>query len=359
MEQEFSLLKALKIVMDKFKLVVIASIAVAVITAGISLLLPNYYEASTTFYAASPDLSDPTPISTSQRKINVYGNDEDLDRLLSISRSNQLFEYMIDTFALYDHYDIATDDSKAPYKVKKKLLKHMEVLKTKFGAISLTVEDKDPSFASAMANAFRNRISIIAQNLIKDSQQKTIQSYTSNIAEKEKSLQQLVDTLSILREKYGIIDATSQGEVLAQNSADANFSFTEAKATLKAMKDMGMPQDSVNKVIAKVAGLTSKRVTVDKQLKQFNEGISTVKTLENQLVITNDQVSLMKERLRQLESAYLSPFTSLHVVEEAIAPVVKSRPRRSLLVLAAGMLTFILTSLGLLLRDSLKKVDWT
>ena len=35
-----------------------ASFLAAVIAAGISLALPNYYEASTQFYAASPDLRD-------------------------------------------------------------------------------------------------------------------------------------------------------------------------------------------------------------------------------------------------------------------------------------------------------------
>jgi uncharacterized protein involved in exopolysaccharide biosynthesis len=359
MEEDFSLVKAIQIVIKKIRIILIASIVVALVTAGVSLMLPNYYEASSTFYAASPDLSAPTPISTSQQRINVYGNDEDLDRLLSIARSNQLLNYLIDSFNLYDHYEIADGDPKKLYKVNKKLLKHMNVLKTKYGAISLSVEDKDPVFAADMANASRNQISNIAQNLIKQSQQKTIGNYTASIADKETILNKLSDSLAVLRTKYGIIDAETQGEVLATSSADASFSLSEARATLEMMEKLNMPQDSINRIRARVAGLSSKNSMVSKNLKQFNEGISSIKNLENEVKINSDQISLMKERLSQLIAAYSSPFSSLHVVEEAITPVMKSRPRRSLWVIGAGMLTFVLMSLSLLLMDSLKKIDWS
>ena len=359
MEEDFSLIKAIQIILRKIRIILIASVVVALVTAGVSLLLPNYYEASTTFYAASPDLSVPTPLSTSQQRVNVYGNDEDLDRLLSISRSNQLLNFLIDTFNLYDHYEIPVDDPQKLYKVNKKLLKHINVLKTKYGAISLAVEDKDPVFSAKVANTSRNQISTIAQNLIKESQQKTLVNYTSNISTKVAALKQLSDSLTILRERYGIIDAETQGEVLATSSADASYSLSEAKATLKKMEELNMPQDSINQVKAKVAGLFSKNSMVSKNRKQFNEGISSIKSLENELKINSDQVSLIKERLSQLNAAYSSPFTSLHVVEEAIVPVMKSRPRRSLWVIGAGMLTLVLLSLSLLLKDSLKKIDWS
>ncbi len=358
MAEDYSLISVAKFLLSKIRWILILSFVVALLTAGTSLLLPNYYEASTIFYAASPDLSAPAPLSTTQQKVQVYGNDEDLDRLLSIANSNQLSEFLIDSFNLYEHYDIERNAVKASYKVRKKLRKHMNVLKTKFGAIDLSVEDKVPDMAASISNAARAKISVIAQSLIKDSQGKTLTNYTQNIRDKESALKVLTDSISILRERYGIIDAESQGEVLTTISAQANFNFSESQARLKAMEEMNMPQDSINRLRAVISGLRSKRATVNSQLKQFNKGITQLKSMENQLILTNDQVGLMKERLSQLVAAYNNPFTTLHVVEEALVPEAKSRPKRSLIVIGAAFLTFIFISLGMLLMDSLRKIDW-
>jgi uncharacterized protein involved in exopolysaccharide biosynthesis len=358
MAEEFSLISVIRFLLKKIRWILILSFLVALVTAGITLLLPNYYETSTAFYAASPDLSSPTPLSVSQQKINVYGNDEDLDRLLSIAHSNQLSQFLIDSFNLYQHYDIDPAEEKSSYKVRKRLDKHMEVLKTKFGAIDLSIEDLDPIKAADMANASRNKISSIAQELIKDSQKKTIANYSENIEDKHQALKILIDSISVLRDRYGIIDVESQGEVLATSSANSSFSLSEAQARLKAMEEMSMPGDSINRVKARVAGLRNKKANISRQLEQFNKGITRIKSLDNQLVLNNDQIGLMKERLSQLKAAYENPFTSLHVVEEAMVPVIKSRPKRSLIVIGATILTFIFVSMSLLLMDSLSKINW-
>lgn len=358
MAEEFSLISVIRFLLKKIRWILIMSFLVALVTTGITLLLPDYFKASTVFYAASPDLSSPTPLSVSQQKVNVYGNDEDLDRLLSIANSIQLSEFLIDSFNLYQHYNIDPKGKKSSYKVRKCLNKHMEILKTKFGAIDLSIEDIDPIKAADMTNAARNKISSIAQDLIKESQKKTIINYSENIEDKVQVLKSLTDTISLLRDRYGIIDAESQGEVLATSSANASFSLSDAQARLKAMEAMSMPGDSINRVKTQIAGLRSKNANVSKQLDKFNKGITQIKILDNQLVLTNDQVGLMKERLSQLTAAYEHPFTSLHVVEEAMAPVIKSRPKRSLIVIGVAILTVIFISMGLLLIDSLSKINW-
>ena len=358
MNNDYSLIHVIKTLLHKSKVILLSAFLVSLVTAGITLIMPNYYKGLTTFYAASPDLSSPTPIGSSSQKINVYGNDEDLDRLLSISSSSDVLDYLIDSFNLYEHYEIDRTEIKGSYKVRKKLLKLYNVIKTKYGAISLSIEDKDPSIASAMANAARNKISELSQGMVKQSQQQTLNNYYTSIIDKENTISLLSDSLAVLRTSSGVIDAETQGEVLSLNSADANFALSEAQAVLGAMKEMNIPQDSLNKIKATIAGLKSKKNNIDRTLGQFNKGISPIKSLENQLVIYNDQLSLLKERKSQLSATFNSSFTALHVVEEAQIPVVKSRPVRSLIVIGAGLLTIILVSMTILLSESLRKIDW-
>ena len=53
-------------------------------TAIISLFLPNYYQSTTTFYAASPDLGMPDPVGEMEKYRDYYGEDTDNDRILTI-----------------------------------------------------------------------------------------------------------------------------------------------------------------------------------------------------------------------------------------------------------------------------------
>ena len=75
-------------------------------TAIIALFLPNYYQSTTTFYAASPDLGKPEAVGEIERDRDIYGEDTDNDRLLTIAQSNEIVSYLIQKFKLYEHYDI-------------------------------------------------------------------------------------------------------------------------------------------------------------------------------------------------------------------------------------------------------------
>ncbi len=358
MENDYSIIEAIKVLKIHWKKLLLWSVLVTIITAGISLFLPNYYAASTTFYAASPDLAAPAPLSVSDDRTQVYGGDNDIDRILSIASSYEIVDFLIDTFNLYHHYNIEKNSDNGHYKVREKFLSLYEVTKTKFGGINLTVEDTSPEVAAQLANTARDYISVEAQQLVKKAQKKTIENYQNNILNKEADLKIITDSLTRLKAFYNIIDPTTQGEVISQNQASVDLSLREAEGKLSAMEKMDMPSDSLNKVKAQISGLRNKKKTVDQQTEKFTSGISVIKALESTVVIKNDQVSLMKERYGQLISTYGAPFTSIHVVEEAKTPIIKSRPKRSIFTIAAFMLTFGVLSLVLLFSASLKKIDW-
>ena len=114
-------------------------------TAIIALFLPNYYQSTTTFYAASPDLGKPEAVGEIERDREIYGEDTDNDRLLTIAQSNEIAGYLIEKFKLYDHYDIDRTNRKSKDKVRKKFRGLYNVEKTKYEAIEISVEDKDLS----------------------------------------------------------------------------------------------------------------------------------------------------------------------------------------------------------------------
>ena len=57
-------------------------------------------------------------------------------------------------------------------------------------------------------------------------------------------------------------------------------------------------------------------------------------------------------------SSYSSPFPSLHIIELANTPLIKSRPKRSMYVIGAALFAFLLTTLAAIVIDASKSVKW-
>lgn len=321
-----SLLSLLKIFKKWFKAIFIVCAIAVIGTIVLSLSMDNYFKSTTTFYAASSDLAKPSPIGGFEINIDYYGRDEDIDRLLSIANSGELAWRLIDEFDLSTHYEIKSDSQKGKFKVREHFNKLFTVQKNKFDAIEISIEDKDPEIAKKVANRAREVLSEIAQRTIKSSQQVQIDQYEKNIATKTSNLDSLTRKIEIEKDEYGIFDTEYQGQAL-----------TEALAT----------------------ATTSQQIkTIKDQIKSFTKGVSRVKVLEQEQKEFGLQLSLDKERYKQLISARESDFSAIHLIELAEPPLVKSRPRRSILVIASGLISLFFSLLAVLVVEKYRSINW-
>jgi len=359
MEQKDNLLGVVQSLWRWRKPILIVSFVAAVGTAIITLFLPNYFKATTTFLAASPDQAAPELISgkNNQRSF-YYGSGEDIDRLLTIAESSELVNFLVDSFNLYEHYDIDTTLEKAPFRVREKFFGLYEVEKTKRDAITLSIEDKERELSAKMANAARIKVDEIAQRLIKEGQQKAIETFKRDIQEKQRQIGMLSDTLARLRSTYGVYNANAQAESLTAQMSEAEAKLTRNRARLNALKNKpSVPRDSIIFLDAMVQGFEQEVENLQSRMETFNDGIGRVNTLDRQHDEATIQLSESMERLKTWQSVYESNTPAIILVEKASVPVVKSRPKRSIIVLAAGAIAFIFMSLAALLLDNYP-VDW-
>ncbi len=334
----------------------------------ITLLLDNYYKATTIFYPASPELANPELIFGYTSKVTEYfGSDRDLDRLVEISVSNEVVDYMVSKFKLYDHYDIDSTSKEGPYKVRKQFRKLYSVLKNRNDAIELSIEDTDAQLASTMANAARDKINMIGQRLIKSSQATLLATFEDNMTRKRTELAILGDSLNTLKKFYNIYDAGSQGGQLAQNLTKAEAEIIRGRARLEVLENNPLiPQDTIQYIKADVrayerelARLTSPNVKDDRlNLERFNEGLPKVSILADLHFQGRKQLSYDLERYNQILAAYKTDIPSLQLVETAETPRIKSRPGRTIIVLAAVVAAFFFSILGALIADAYQEVNW-
>ncbi len=357
--QDDSLIDVLALVYKRRKLIISVTLITAFLTAGLSLLLPNYYEASTQFYAASPDLAQPSPLGNLPDNKQIYGTDQDIDRLISISKSNTIQNYLIDSFDLYNHYKIKEEDPKAKYRLLLKLNKLYNTTKTKYDAIRLSVEDKDPQVAMRMANAARTKIDSLAREMIKSSQRKLIDSYKSSQEEKQAFYSDIQDSLYQARVIFGIFNTQSQGEAYGASIVELEGSIQSYAARVKMLKNMtGIPSDSIAMSEAKLYGFRNQYQNLKKSIDAYNSGYPLIVQYERELKDFGDQLNLDKERLKQLKAIYNSNVSALHVVEKADIPVIKSRPKRSYIVIGATILCAILMTLWVVVVDQINNLNW-
>ena len=357
--QNDGLIDVLALLYKKSRSIIFTCLATGLIAAGLSLTLANYYEASTQFYAASPDLAQPNPIGNLPDAKRIYGNDYDVDRLISISKSNTLKNHIIDSFDLYKHYDIDSTKSKAKYKLLQKLDKLYNTTKTKYDAINLSFEDKDPVLAANMANAARVKIDALAQEMIKESQSKLISRYESNVKDKEKQYNAISDSLDFTRKEYKIFNTQSQGEAFGTSIVElegAIQNYTARVKVLKASEDV--KKDSLAITEAMLAGFRSQYANLKESINDYNSGYTDILRYERMLKDFGDQLNIDKERLKQLKAAYSSQVSAIHVVEKAEVPPHKSRPKRSYIVLGVMILTGVLMGFWFVLRDQFAKNNW-
>lgn len=361
MEQKDNLLEVIGTLLKWRKSLLILCGITAITSVIVSLVLPNYYQAKTIFLAVSPDQAMPDLIfSRTPVRSQYYGNENDIDRLLTIAESNELIDYLVDTFQLFEHYDIDPDHPKGRYMIRQAFTKLYTVNKTKRDAISLTVEDKNRELSMHIANAAREKIDMIARELIKDNLEKTLLTYEESIQTQQKEVDFLSDTLMSLRRKYGIFNAVTQTEFLTNQLLESESKLAKDQGRLQALQQQGsrIPPDTIAYLQANVRGLEQAIDTIHNRIDRMNAGLPMVSIIERRYYESSAELTDVMERYKKWQNTFDSEIPAVILVESATLPDIKSRPRRSLIVIASLVVVMLFSIIAILLIETYRDVEW-
>jgi tyrosine-protein kinase Etk/Wzc len=355
MTNEYSMLNLIQTILRWKKHISFAVLGIGALSAIILLFKPNYYKAETTFYAASPFLADPSPLGYESSSNYIYGGSADLDRLFSIVSSDEMCMHLIKKFDLYKHYGIDSTSSKGRYEMFVSFRDNFKISKSKYDALVLSVEDTDPKTAADIANEARNKTDLMAQDLVKSAQKKTINSFY--IAEKDQENRTVIlsDAIKSIKNKYALIEPSFQGRALAEEIVKTQGALAESNAKAQYYSQYETKKDSTLKYRAMAAGHKSKLAQLQSSLAIFNKGVDELKALEQAHGRASDQHSIAVEKERLLSSSVNSEFTTIHVISKAYMPEHKSRPKRAIIVLASMLIALLASILGILVIHSINQ----
>jgi len=340
-----------------------------VVSALLSLLLPNYYQGKTVFYAASQDLFKPEKVfGGGSTEMYYYGSGEDIDRILTVGNSHGIVDFLIDSFDLWSVYKIKPGTPKAKFKMRKAFRENFKILLTKQDALELTVEDVDPERAAAMANVATRMIDHEVKSIIKNSQISLAASYQRSINSKEKLMQNNLDTLVYYRAKTGIYHPAGQTEILSTRVTEVTNSVEREKASLESLKKGSLSnklRDSIQVIQARISGydrelaiLNGDDPTSNYSLKNFNKAKGKIELLESRYYRSYEQIGYDLEKLKLYNAAIDIDVPTLHVIEAAEVPLYKARPKRSVIVIACTIAAFLFSVATVLALESYRQMDW-
>ena len=351
------------------RFIILMTAVVFVISCLLSLLMKNYYEGKTVFYAASQDLFKPEKVfGGGTQEMYYYGSGEDIDRILTVGNSNEILDQLIDSFDLWSVYKVKNTGPKAKFKMRKLFRENYDIILTKQDALELTIEDTDPKRAADMANAATQMIEGRVRSIIANSQRALIDSYTTSIKGKEKIMQDISDSLVYYRQKTGIFDSHAQTEILATRITEVTNDVEREKASLQSLQKMDLSpklKDSIQILQARITGYEREMAVLNGadpksnySLKNFNTAKGKIELLESRYARAYEQIGYDLEKIKFYSAAVEIKVPALHMIEHAEVPLYKSRPKRSVIVLAFTVAAFLFSIAAALTVESYRQFDW-
>ncbi len=252
MEQSNDLIRLLQIIFKWKKPIIIVTIVVALVSCGVTLLMPNYYKSSVNFYPSNPIMTDRQVLYSQiagEIEIDYFGSPGDIDRMLTLANASSLVDYIINHFHLMEHYDIDSTSKYGRYNVKKEFLENYSAIETDYGAIEISVWDQDKNLAMEMANHIVATIDQHNKELLLRDKKLVVKTFQQQVAQKEVIVNQLSDSIAAMRtsgstpEKMLIMDERLRNAVadlntnrmlLEQNQTAVNTDFSTVHITEEA-----------------------------------------------------------------------------------------------------------------------------
>lgn len=178
---------------------ILAIIASIIIT--LPAIMPPYYSSKAEFYPANPSAIDRNTLFSTEREnyIAYFGSTDDIDRIISLSRSSGLAGYIIDKYKLLDVYDIDTTKVKEwKYSVRKEFDDKYSSSKTDRNSIEINILDTDPYRASDIVKDIVTWLDERNMGMIQENKNKTLEELKEKINAKSSEIEMLSDSATKL-----------------------------------------------------------------------------------------------------------------------------------------------------------------
>jgi tyrosine-protein kinase Etk/Wzc len=369
---EISLLDLLIILARRKWLILKFTFGFALIALIISLLLPKRYTALTTVLPPQQNSSLSSALMSQIGNLGTLGalagssmglkNPNDM--FVAMFKSRTVEDAMIERFGLMKEYHQEYMST-----ARKAFESHATVESgAKDNLIHISVQDKDPKRAAAMANAYVEEYRQLSQHLaISEASQRRL-FFEQQLEQAKDNLANAEEALKETQQKTGMIQLDSQARALIESAAQLRAQITAKEVQLQGMRTYGTNEnadvvqaqqelDSMRAQLAKLGGSaddTSGGLILPRgQVPQV--GVEYIRKLRD----VKYRETIFEILARQFELAKLDEAKEgalIQVVDPAIVPDYKSFPKRGLIIVVAAIAGMFIGIFVALFKEGMERL---
>lgn len=333
------------IVLAKHKKRIIGTTFVAaLLSIGVSLILPSIYQATTRLLPPQQSQSGAMALLSQLGGVagtaaGAAGLKNPNDLYIGMLKSRTVADRLIAQFDLKKVYNTDSQDI-----ARQKLEANTNISSGKDGLITIDVEDKDRKRVAPLANAYVNELFMLTKTLaVTEASQRRVfyerqlEAAKDNLAKAEMELKSTLDTRGVIS-----VDAESRAVLETVGKLKAQVSAKEIQlSSMRAFVTEANPD--YRRVEEELIGLRAELSRLENGRNDGSAGVAKQGGLENVKVLREVKYQQMLYELlaKQYEAARIDEAKDpsvIQVLDQAVEPERKSKPKRALIVL---MLTLI------------------
>jgi uncharacterized protein involved in exopolysaccharide biosynthesis len=365
-EEEINLLELLRVVVRNLPLITKITTAAVILSVIYSLTLDNVYTAKASLLPPQKDSGGGAAALLASMGGGLAGLAGGLgsssDVYLGILKSRTVADSVIKRLDLHTEFE-----SKNADKTRKKLQDMVKFQAGKDGIITITADHKDPAKAALLANTFIDELQkkSMQLNLTKASTERSF--LEKRLVVVKQDLKAAEDEMKLFQEKNKTIKADSQAAAAIEGIARLRAEMVSKEVQLAALRN-SMTDESAE-VRTLLAGITKLRGQLNSMSGSGGEG-GVIPSVGNapsigveyirRLRELKTQEALYEQLTKQFELAKINEArdsSSIQVLDEAVAPLLKSKPKRSLIVILSVLTAFFCSIFLVFIKEYLAKLS--
>ncbi len=302
-------------IMQWWKPIGITTLVGGLLAFGISYTIKPRFKSTAVFYpAVTQSVSNLMDVKGGSGKdFLVYGEESEAERVIQILNANEIREFIVKKYNLWDHYEINEESPKAYTKMYKKFNENISFRRTEYNSVEISVLDTDPNKAAGMANDMLFMLDSLKNRIQRERAAEGLRVVQTKYEEMEQRIHLIGDSLSSIRAK-GVNDYESQSEVLNKELAAALAKNNQAGVR-----------------------------AIQAQLDTLAKYGSAYLALSGQLELLTEQQILLERKLEEVKADAESSIKQIMPIDYGYPADSKTYPKRSLIAIGASFFSFVLS----------------
>ncbi len=347
-EDEIDLFELFRVLVKHWKLVILMPFLVAVLVAVYSLTLPNHYKASSTIFVHSSGKLSALSSLPFAGMIPGLGGGGGSEYLMVYLKSRTMSDRIISRFGIATNPAIVGDKQVDLDKIKydevlKTVNRIVSVDKDKEGLITISAETLSPEVSAEIATAYIEYLSGFARGPQKEKRQfieRQLEVVSKEMAVAENEFKDFQD-------KHRMFTLEKQASAVIERLSSLEAQKIAAGVSLQMQESMLKSSGSVPELVkveaqkvaeeAKIAALAKEIALVEKDITALPELALEFARLQRNLSVKTKIFGVLTEQFEMAKIAEAEEGSQFEVIDRARPPEVKSKPRRSIMVILAGL----------------------